>query len=165
MQPQVGALHPLSCYINGLIPLNIAWHLTISPFKPCLGLHGSRCHDGWNQSVGLVPTQLSPISSAVCEAPALYSANVSLYSWVCRIVAIELLFEHSTRIRWTFGEHSVWTFPQFRGRPKHSAIFMNIARIEPNRADYSGFGPLDKFSTRPCRVVLSRYRILCVDRK
>src|SRR5271169_1580371 len=34
-----------------------------------------------------------------------------------------------------FGEHS----GRFRGCPHHSAIFVNIARIEPNIAEYSGF--------------------------
>jgi hypothetical protein len=32
---------------------------------------------------------------------------------------------------------------QNRGRPHHSAIFVNLARIEPNRAEYRGFGPPD----------------------
>ena len=46
-------------------------------------------------------------------------------------LVIELLFlKHSGSIRALFGLY----FPQFRGRPYHSALFVTIARIEPNLA-------------------------------
>ena len=50
---------------------------------------------------------------------------------------------HSARIRWTFGLNLRWTFLRNRGGPHHSAIIVNIARIQPNSAEYTGFDPPD----------------------
>src|SRR5271169_1687375 len=69
-----------------------------------------------------------------------------------------LVIEYSANI-WVylgiFGEH----LGRFRGRPHHSAIFVNIAQIELNIAEYSSFvcpdvaipGPFERASCVPPR--------------
>jgi hypothetical protein len=47
--------------------------------------------------------------------------------------------KHSGSIRGEFGVNSA----RKRGGPHHSVIFVNLARIQPNSAEYRGFDPPD----------------------